>query len=370
MKRTLIYTAIAAVIVGSSCSRSHTSTTESLESVDVALPTVDSVTLYKNYPGTLQAQRQVKLVARVNGYLESKPYVAGARVKQGDVLYTIESRNYRDALAQAQSNVATAQADLDYAQTRYNALAEALKSEAVSRMEVEQGRSTLEEARATLASAKAALVTAQTQLSYCTVRAPFDGHVTAGVYDVGAYVGGEGQPVELGEIFEDDVMIANFSIDDAGALATLQRNIENGNIDFGRIPVSFSDTLSHDYTAALNYLAPQVDVSTGTILLQATIANPYGELRSGMFVSLDLPTGVAPHAILVKDAALSTDQLGKYLYVVNDSNQVVYTPVTVGSQVADTLRIIEKGIAPSDRYVTKALLKVRDGMEVKPITVK
>lgn len=368
MKKTLIFAAMAAALAtAASCSRSHTSSAESMESVDVAYPVVDSVTLYKNYPGTLSANRQVQLVARVNGYLQSKTYASGDKVRQGDVLFTIEASKYADAVAQAQSAVKTAQADLEYARTRYNALSEALKSDAVSRMEVEQGRNALAEAEATLASARAALVTAQTQLSYCTVRAPFDGHVSAGNYDVGAYVGGEAQPVVLAEIYEDESMTANFSIDDAGALSALQRNIESNVIDFGRMPVAFSDTLAHDYTAALSYLAPDVDVSTGTLLLQAKIANPYGELRSGMYVSVNLPVGVAPRAVLVKDASIASDQLGKYMYVVSDSGRVVYTPVVTGALVRDSLRIIESGIGPRDRYVTKALLKVRDGMEVKPV---
>ena len=361
---------ILAALCCVSCSDRHKTTEAEIESIDVAYPIVDSVTLSKTYPGTLSANREVKLVARVNGYLESKTYNAGDYVKEGTVLFTIESRNYRDAVERARSAVATAEANLEYAQTHYNALSEALKSDAVSRMEVEQAESSYEQCQAELKSARAALTTAETQLSYCTVRAPFDGHISAANYDVGAYVGGEGNPVDLAEIYDDTLMTANFSIDDAGALAELQKNIEDNNVDYKHIPVNFTDTLGHSYTGSLNYLAPKVNTSTGTLLVQAQIHNPYGELRSGMYVSVDLPTGNLPDAILVKDASISTDQLGKYLYVVNDSNRVVYTPITVGQQIHDTLRIVEEGISPKDRYVTKALLKVRDGMTVKPITVK
>lgn len=91
------------------------------------------------------------------------------------------------------------------------------------------------------------------------------------------------------------------------------------------------------------------------------------ELKDGMYVKVSLPCGIGPHAVLVKDAALSTDQLGKYLYVVNDSDKVVYTPVTVGELYHDSLRVIEKGIRPGDRYVTQALLTVRNGMKVRPV---
>lgn len=370
MNKTPIYITLAATIICGACSKSHKADSPEIETVDVAYPEVDSVTLYKTYPGSLIADREVKLVARVNGYLESKNYKSGDFVKKGTVLFTIESRNYRDAVERAQSDVATAQADLQYAESRYKALSEALKSDAVSRMEVEQGHSTLEQCKANLKAAKAALETAQTQLSYCTVRAPFDGHVSSAIYDVGSYLGGEGEPVPLADIYADATMIAIFSIDDADALADLQHNIKSNAVDYKHIPISFNDTLGHTYTASLDYLAPRVDTSTGTIQIQALIDNKYGELRSGMYASIDLPTGALPDAVLVKEASLSTDQLGKYLYVVNDSNKVVYTPIKTGASVRDSLRIINQGISPSERYVTKAMLKVRDGITVKPIIVK
>ena len=70
--------------------------------------------------------------------------------------------------------------------------------------------------------------------------------------------------------------------------------------------------------------------------------------------------------MLIKDAAIGTDQLGKYVYVVNDSDKVVYTPITVGDVYRDSMRIVNSGLSPDSRYVTRALLKVRDGMKVKP----
>ena len=89
-----------------------------------------------------------------------------------------------------------------------------------------------------------------------------------------------------------------------------------------------------------------------------------------MYVKVKLPEGRIDTAVLVKDASIGTDQRGKYLYVVNDSDKVVYTPIEVGDLYADTLRLVNKGIKAGDRYVTKAMLKVRDGMTVSPTIVK
>ena len=110
--------------------------------------------------------------------------------------------------------------------------------------------------------------------------------------------------------------------------------------------------------------------STGTMDLQVQVDNPYNELRAGMFVEVHLPYGSMENAVLVRDTSIGTNQLGKYLYVVNDSNKVVYTPVTVGDLIDDTLRIVTQGLRPTDRYVTSALLKVREGETVNPREIK
>lgn len=336
--------------------------------VEVARPLVDSVTIRKSYPGDLIANREVNLVARVDGYLTAKTYKSGDFVHKGDVLFKIEERNYLDAVQQAEANLAQAKANLEYAATRYNAMCEALKGDAVSEMEVAQAKSTLEECKASVKTAEASLQTARTQLSYCTVRAPFDGHITTANLDVGSYVAGAGSPVDLATIYEDNLMVVNFAIEDNAALGRLRHNIKEGKIDFAHIPLTTSEHLDHSYTCSLDYLSPAISTSTGTLALQAVVDNPYNELRSGMYVKVEFPETDNPSAILIRDASIGTDQLGKYVYLVNDSDKVVYTTIETGQLVDDSLRIVTKGIAPTDRYVTKALLKVRDGMTVEPFT--
>ncbi|MDE7394325.1 MAG: efflux transporter periplasmic adaptor subunit, partial [Muribaculaceae bacterium] len=95
-----------------------------------------------------------------------------------------------------------------------------------------------------------------------------------------------------------------------------------------------------------------------------------GVLKSGMYVKVHLPVEVSPEAILVKDAAVSTDQRGKYVYTVNDKNQVVYSAINVGDIYNDSLRVVVSGLTAQDKYVTEALLKVKPGMTVNPEVVK
>lgn len=363
---------IVAVASTASCShKKENSYRPTEEKVSVALPVVDSVIVGKTVPGYIAADRAIQIVGRVNGSLTNKYYSGGDFVKKGQLLFTIESSQYADRVSQAQASLETAIANNKYATNRYNALKKALESDAVSQIEVVQAESTMNQSIASIESAKAALRTAQTMLGYCRVVAPADGHISNATLNVGDYISGEAQPVTLANLYDDKVVYAIISVDE-GQYIKMKDDAESPvpSVDYSKIPVSFTDSLPHSYTGSLSYVAPSVDKSTGTVKLNVKIDNRYGELKDGMYVVVNLPDYSDSDAILVKDASIATDQRGKYLYTLNDSNRVVYTAIEPGEIVNDSMRIVKSGLKPGQRYVTKALLKVRDGMTVVPDTVK
>lgn len=344
---------------------------EGMLTVDVALPVTDSITLYKSYPGYAGANASADVVARVNGQLLSKNYDSGSLVKKGAVLFTIEPTKYNDAVRQAQAALATAESEYDYASKQAQAMKKAFESDAVSRMEVIQAESNMQQAEAAIKNARAELSTANANLGYCTVRAPFTGHITSSTVDVGNYINGEGSPFTLAHIYDDSSLVVSFAIEDS-QYERMMGSKSNPDVAalYHKVPLEFEEKLPHEYTADLFYTSPTIDKKTGTLNLKVTVDNPYGELRDGMYVTVNLPYDTDSAAILVKDASIGTDQLGKYLYVVNDSDKVVYTPVEVGGVYHDSLRVVTKGISRDSRYVTSAMLKVRDGMQVKTVMTK
>ncbi len=343
---------------------------EGAPEIDVALPEVDSVTLHKTYPGKLMSLDMVDVVGRVNGTLLTKQYTSGQYVNKGQVLFTIEDTKYRDAVAQARASLATAESQLDYARRRYEAMKKALASDAVSQMDVTQAQADMEQAAASVENARASLSIANTNLGYCVVRAPISGYIAGAALDPGAYVGGEGSPVKLSTIYNDEMLIASFDIQE-GQYRTML-NVPGGlqNKMYRNVPLSFDTEMPRQYAIDLYYESPAVSSTTGTVNLKGKLDNPDHQLKDGMYVTISLPYGTDSHAVLVKDASIGTDQLGKYLYVVNDSNKVVYTPIKAGELVNDTMRIVTSGITPQTRYVTKALLTVRNGMKINPRLTK
>ena len=123
---------------------------------------------------------------------------------------------------------------------------------------------------------------------------------------------------------------------------------------------------SAPYSGTVGYLSPNINLSTGTITLRASIENPRGELKDGLYVTVRIKSAYKENALLVPSLSVGTDQLGKYLYVVGADNKVNYRHIETSGTVEDTLTIVESGLQPGERYVSKALLKVRDGMIVNP----
>ncbi|MDE5869827.1 MAG: efflux RND transporter periplasmic adaptor subunit [Muribaculaceae bacterium] len=326
--------------------------------------------MYKTYPGTLSAGTIADVVAEVSGRILSAHYKAGDYVNKGQVLFTIESTTYKDAVSKAESALATAKSQHDYYTRQHAAMQKALEADAVSQMEVLQAKSNMEQAAASIRDAEASLSTARQNLARCSVVAPISGYISNGAPDPGNYVNGQGAPVKLCTIYSNDTMTAKFYLSDTQYEELLGRSGSISSSIYRNVPVHFKENLGHEYSTDLNYVAPTVNESTGALLLQGKLTNKNNELKDGMYVTISLPYGNEPRAILVKDASIGTDQLGKYMYTVNDSNKVVYTPIKVGDLYQDSLRVVTSGMKPGQRYVTKALLTVQRGEKINPVLKK
>jgi multidrug efflux pump subunit AcrA (membrane-fusion protein) len=119
--------------------------------------------------------------------------------------------------------------------------------------------------------------------------------------------------------------------------------------------------------ARMDYLAPNVNTGTGTLRVRARLDNSDKFLKPGSYISIVLPYEKIEQGTLIDDASIGTDQLGSYIYIVNSDSTVEYRHIETGAIVDDTLRVVTSGLRDKERYITKALLKVRNGMKITPI---
>lgn len=366
---------VITAFVFTGCKKKDKMTAQETPEIEVATPVVDSVTVYNSYPATIISDSQADVVAKVNGQIVSRSFKPGSYVKKGQVLYVIDSKTYQASVSQSKAQLASARSQLDYATKHLAALKEAYKTNAVSEMEVAEAESARSQAMASVNSAQAALESQSIMLGYCTVKAPISGMITESILDVGEYVSGEAAPVKLATIYNDGDLVIDFSIPEAEYAALTAQGTGFKNPAYSKMPIEISSTPDGEnaikgYTASMTYEAPNVDTSSGTVKLRAKVNEATESLRAGMYAQVKLPVASSSHAMLVRDASVSTDQRGSYLYTLNDSNKVVYTPVKVGDLYHDTLRLVKSGIKPDTRYVTRAMISVRNGEKVIPKLVK
>lgn len=335
----------------------------------VHTPAIQDVTYTYEYPAYLEAEQTVNLVARVSGFLEQINYTPGRSVKSGDLLFVIEPKPYADQVSAAESQVKSAEAQLAYAKASYEKMKEAMKTKAVSEIDYIQAESSYNSALAGLQNAQSQLNNARINLEYCYIRAPFDGKVSRNMMDKANFVSGGVQPVTLATMYKDRRMYSYFNM----AYAEYQnlppvRQMSQPGDSLYRITLTDASNPGMKWNGKLDYTSPNVDLQTGTVNVRAIVDNPGEELISGMYVKISVPYKRVKNALLIPETSISTNQAGRFVYVVDKDNRIELKPVVVGALEPSGMRQIVSGVDKDSRYVVEALMNVRPGMKVKPVT--
>ena len=371
--KTIKFTSLTIIVLSTillfSCKgKSNKNNNSPIPKVSVSKPYVMPIVLHKDYPGYLLSNNIVDVVGRVSGYVTLQNFSSGQRIKAGDLLYIIEPTVYENEVSKAEANLKSAQASLDYYKNNYQRMLEASKSDAISQIDLIQAETNVRTAEANVETAEANLKTAQNTLSYCYVKAPISGVLTTSGAGEGEYVSGsDGNPFKLTTIYNNDPIYAYFNIEDNQYLMIRMQSQNWESSLPKKVYVNMQEGNYPPIEATPNYISPFVNLKTGTLTLRALFENSKYDLKSGMYCTVSLPYGEEENAILIPDASTGTDQLGRYVYVVDDNNIVSYRHIEVGEIINDSLIHVKSGLNPDEHFVTKALLKVRAGMKVEPI---
>jgi len=337
--------------------------------VTVAVPAKKPVTRYLESTGNVAAVNSADLVARVAGFVQDIKYEDGATVKKGQVLFVIEQKPYELKVQQAKANEDNAKASLISAQANYQRQADLVPSGSASKAALDNALATRDSAQASVDQAIASTKLAENDLAYTQVTAPFDGIVTARKVSIGAFVSGNGTP--LASIVSSDPIYVNFTIGEQETIRVRAMIAERGltPAELKKVPVevSLQTETGYPHKGTLDYAAPSIDPSTGTLAGRAVLDNPKHVLLPGLFVRVRIPLGPPKEELLVPDTALGANQSGRYLLVVNKDNVVEQRRVELGP-LDGTLQVIDKGVGSEDRVIVNGMLRAVPGQKVDPQT--
>ncbi len=344
--------------------------------VEVATPLQKEVTRELAYTGQVTPEATVELRARVQGFLEMASDAEGKRVKKGDLLYSIDKRQYQAAVDRAKAQIEATKASLEGAANDAKLAEELAAQNAGPRIDAVIKAARRDAMKAQLDSDKAVLALAMLDLGFCEVRAPMDGRLTETQVDAGNLVG-RGEPTLLASIVETDVVYVNVDVSEADVL--MVRNLlgaangaaKGAGKDEGKsrqVYLTIPGYESMQFKGEVNYIDPQLNQQTGTLRVRSVFQNADEKLIPGLFVTLHVPLSTY-QTLLVPDAALLSDQQGRFALVVDDTNTVQLRRVKVGER-RGTLREVSEGLQPADRVVVLGVLKARPGSKVTPKAVE
>lgn len=329
----------------------------------VATPLASQVVQWDDYVGRFAPSQSVEVRPRVAGQITALHFHDGDLVQKGQLLFTIDQRPYRAALAEAQANVASAASALALAKSDYARVGRLTGDEAVSAGEVDSLRSRMQSAQAALAAAQARAQQRALEMEWTQVRAPIAGRISDRRVDVGNLVAaGEGANASLlTTINALNPIYYTFDSSEALYLKAQRDRAQNGQAP--EVEIKLQDESGYNWKGRLDFTDNGLDPHSGTIRGRAIIDNPKLFLAPGMFGNMRLSNGGTVQALMVPDEAIQSDQARKTVLVVGKDGTVAAKPVELGPVVRG-LRIIRSGLLPSDQVVVTNFQAAMPGAKV------
>ncbi len=339
-----------------------------LQAVTVAPVPEREISEWDEFTGRLEAVDQVEIRPRVSGYIQRVTFTEGREVRKGEVLFQIDPRPYQAELDRAQAELDRAKSAAALAANDVRRADPLVKAQAISREEYDSRTSAEAQGGASVKAAEAAVETARLNLEWTRVRSPISGRVSNALVTPGNLVEA-GQPATLlTTVVSLDPMYVYFDSDEQTYLRYAGRARNNGsNWRDGKLVVhlGLANEDGYPHEGRLDFVDNQIDPNTGTIRTRAVFSNKSRALTPGLFARVKLVGDHKRKALLVRDAAIGTDQDRKFVLVVGPGDSLVYRPVVAG-RLVDGLRIIDSGLQPNERVVVNGLMRVRPGMKVAP----
>lgn len=324
--------------------------------------------LQTTYPATIKGIQDVQIRPKVSGFITKICVHEGQSVSAGQLLFVIDNETYQAQVRQARAAVNTAKAQLATSKLTYENSKQLFAGKVIGQFELSTAENNYTTAQASLAQAQAALASAEEALSFCYVKSPATGVVGSLPYKVGALVSASSQE-PLTTVSDISTMEVYFSLTEKDMISLTKNagGVAGAISSFPEIKLQLADGSIYNHPGKVVKASGVIDANTGSVSLIAHFTNPERTLRSGGSGQIVIPT-TASNSIIIPQEATSEVQNKKFVYLVGKDNKVKYTEIQVNPQDDGKTYIVTGGLKVGDRYVSKGITSLTDGMEIKPIT--
>ena len=352
----LVILALIAVVGLKSC---HKQVKQSPVPVTTAVPLSQEIRSIATFDGIVDPYLTVNLDARVKGYLTKIGFADGTMVKKGDLLFVIEQDQYIQ-------EVKLKQAIYTEAKIEYGRQKSLLKENATSQAAVDKALSQFQQADANLTLAKI-------NLGYTEIRAPFDGLMGKHLLDVGAYLDTSTKGVQLSTIQQISPIYVYFSINERDFLKLNKgggdpNTEKKSEVNTLPIYVGLQNETGYPHEGVLDYAANLISTDTGSLQLRAIFKNDSYQLIPGLYARVMANYGPPRQALLLPSTAIMNDQVGDYVYVLDQDKRAQRQDITLGQRFEKYIEVT-KGLTATSQVVINGFINLSTNQVAIPTEV-
>ncbi|MBN2595228.1 MAG: efflux RND transporter periplasmic adaptor subunit [Marinifilaceae bacterium] len=373
MKRNYILASMAIILLGlSSC---KDSSQQQMAHGPVPFPVQsaekENITIYNQYAANIEGEQNIEIRAKVDGFVEKIYIDEGSEVKKGQLLFKLSAETLNQQVNAASANIEVAKAQVVSAQVEVDKVTPLVEKNIISSAQLKTAESNLNAAKAQLIAAKATYMNAKENLDYTIIKSPVDGIVGSIPYRIGSLVGRtEAQP--LTTVSNISNVYAYFTLNEK-QLLQFNRELNGSSIankikELPEVELILADGSTYAQKGRIETINGMVNPRTGSISYRAIFPNPSNLLRSGISGKVKFPS-TQNQVILVPQKATYELQGKKFVYVVTAENKVEAHEVIVSESVNQDF-IVLNGLDAGQTFVVEGLIKLREGMQIKPVTEK
>lgn len=335
--------------------------------VKVATPLKQTLQTKNTFTGRFQPVEQSEVKARVSGYIVKANFSEGDLVNKGTPLFYIDRRPFQVALDAANADLARQQATVEERETNFRMVNGLRETGAISNEEFDRRRLSVQTAKADLQRAEAAVTNARLNLDFTTVRAPIRGRVGRRMVTEGNLVsGGSEMATLLTSIVQTKPIHFYISASENDLNILFNSGTDRTDIMGDSIAITLNGN-EKQVKGNIDFIGNQLQRGTGSLELRAIVQNKDERIQPGMFGEAVLYGSEIENALLVPETVIGSNQNIKYVYSIDENNQVQMKPIQIGGLYANNMRLVISGLSKEDKVIINNIQKVRPGMLISPI---